>query len=29
MYLTEPTTFDDILMTLAKLERRINQAGSE
>jgi hypothetical protein len=26
MYLTEPTSFDDILMTLAELERRINQA---
>ncbi|HET6882487.1 MAG TPA: hypothetical protein VFI31_20135 [Pirellulales bacterium] len=25
MYLTEPATFDDILMTLAELERRINQ----
>jgi hypothetical protein len=28
MYLTEPATFDDILATLAELERRINKAGS-
>jgi hypothetical protein len=27
MYLTEPISFDDILVTLAELERRINQAG--
>jgi hypothetical protein len=27
MYLTEPASFDDIFMTLAELERRINQAG--
>jgi hypothetical protein len=27
MYLTEPASFDEILMTLAELERRINQAG--
>jgi hypothetical protein len=29
MYLTEPASFDDVLATLAELERRINQAGSE
>ena len=28
MYLSEPTPFDDMLATLADLERRINQAGS-
>lgn len=28
MYLTEPASFDDILMTLAELERRINHAGT-
>lgn len=27
MYLTEPVSFDDILMTLAEFERHINQAG--
>jgi hypothetical protein len=27
MYLSEPASFDDILTTLADLERRINQAG--
>jgi len=26
MYLTQPASFDDILSTLAELERRINQA---
>src|SRR4051794_39611528 len=28
MYLTEPAGFDDILATLAELEKRINQAGA-
>jgi hypothetical protein len=28
MYLAEPISFDDILATLAELERRINQAGA-
>ena len=28
MYLEEPTSFDDILMTLAELEKRINRAGT-
>ncbi len=28
MYLTEPASFDDILATLEKLERRINQAAT-
>ena len=28
MYLTEPTGFDDVLATLAELEKRINQAGA-
>ncbi len=28
MYLTEPTSFDDILATLSELERRINQTQS-
>jgi hypothetical protein len=27
MYLSDPDPFDDILATLADLERRINQAG--
>jgi hypothetical protein len=27
MYLSEPLSFDDVLATLADLERRINQAG--
>ena len=29
MYLSEPVTFDEILMTLADLETRINKASSE
>lgn len=29
MYLTEPASFDDILTTLANLENRINNAGSQ
>jgi hypothetical protein len=29
MYLSEPATFDDILATLADLERRINRPVSE
>jgi hypothetical protein len=28
MYLTEPASFEDMLATLADLERRINQAGA-
>ena len=28
MYLTEPASFDDILSTLADLEKRINSVGS-
>jgi hypothetical protein len=28
MYLSEPPSFDDVLATLADLERRINQAGA-
>jgi hypothetical protein len=28
MYLTEPSSFDHILSTLAELEARINDAGS-
>jgi hypothetical protein len=27
MYLTEPASFDDIVATLADLEKRINQGG--
>ena len=27
MYLSEPASFDEVLATLADLERRINQAG--
>ncbi len=27
MYLTEPTSFDDILVTLTEIEKRINRAG--